>query len=157
MSEEEKKDPGFRVSDRRRFSVSNDGEARDAGGGEEEKRKAPEAGEAGPAGGKPDRAGKPETGSPRAGAQKQREPTPLPEINFSTFVVSLSSSALIHLGIVPDPMSGETSKDLPLAKQTIDMLAMLQEKTRGNLTEDEAKLMEGMLYDLRMRYVAESK
>ena len=90
-------------------------------------------------------------------AEPREEPTQLPEINFATFVVSLSSSALIHLGIAPDPMTGEQKKDLPIAKQTIDMLAMLQEKTRGNLTEDEGQLMESMLYDLRMRYVAESK
>ena len=64
---------------------------------------------------------------------------------------------MIHLGVVADPMTGEQNKDLAIAKQTIDMLAMLQEKTKGNLTNEESQLMESMLYDLRMRYVAESK
>ena len=117
-------------------------------------RSRPKAKEA--AGEKPDAAGQEEAGK-KPEAEKREEPTALPEINFATFVVSLSSSALIHLGIAPDPMTGEQKKDLAIAKQTIDMLAMLQEKTRGNLTEDEAQLMESMLYDLRMRYVAESK
>ena len=159
MGEEEKKDPGFRVSDRRRFSVSESGEARETGAAAQEDKKPPaaEAREAAtPPGGKPESSGRSEERKKRE-AETQQEPTALPEINFSTFVVSLSSSALIHLGIAPDPVSGERKKELPLAKQTIDMLGMLQEKTRGNLTEEEGKLLESMLYDLRMMYVAESK
>ena len=156
MSDEEKQDKGFRVSDRRRFSVSDKGEVR-----EEEKaaegEKKPKPEEAAP-GEKTEAAGKQKTEPERSPeAEKHEEPTALPEINFATFVVSLSSSALIHLGIVPDPMTGEKKKDLAIAKQTIDMLGMLQQKTRGNLTEEEDQLMESMLYDLRMRYVAESK
>ena len=108
------------------------------------------------AGGKADAARQEEAGKKQK-AEKREEPAALPEINFATFVISLSSSALIHLGVAPDPITGEQKKDLAIAKQTIDMLAMLQEKTRGNLTADEAQLMESMLYDLRMRYVAESK
>lgn len=154
MAEEEKKDQGFRVSDRRRFSVTETGEGREAAGGTQEDKKPSEA-EARKAetpGEKAEPSGRPE------GRKKQEEePAALPEINFSTFVVSLSSSALIHLGIAPDPMSGEKKKELPLAKQTIDMLGMLQDKTRGNLTEEEGKLLESMLYDLRMMYVAESR
>jgi hypothetical protein len=155
MSEEEKQDQGFRVSDRRRFAGSESGEVTQEGKAPEGDRKPPETKEA--AREKPDdAAGKKEAGK-KPEAEKRGEPAALPEINFATFVVSLSSSALIHLGIAPDPISGEQKKDLAIAKQTIDMLAMLQEKTRGNLTEDEAQLMESMLYDLRMRYVAESK
>ncbi len=78
---------------------------------------------------------------------------PLPELNFATLVFSLSSSALVHLGKVPDPATGEPRPDLPLAKQTIDLLALLQEKTKGNLEEEEDKLLVGILYDLRMTYV----
>lgn len=148
MSEEEKQDQGFRVSDRRRFAGSESGEATQEEKAPEGDKQPPESQEA--AGGKPDAAGQEEAG-------KREESTALPEINFATFVISLSSSALIHLGIAPDPMTGEQKKDLAIAKQTIDMLAMLQEKTRGNLTEEEAQLMESMLYDLRMRYVDESK
>ncbi|MBW1713878.1 MAG: DUF1844 domain-containing protein, partial [Deltaproteobacteria bacterium] len=72
---------------------------------------------------------------------------------FATFIFSLSSSALLHLGQVPEPESGQAKADLPLAKQTIDLLGLLQEKTKGNLDQDEAQLLENILYDLRMRYV----
>lgn len=79
---------------------------------------------------------------------------PLPGIDFSTFVLSLSTSALYHLGLVPDP---ETGKPGPvhreLARQTIDTLDLLREKTRGNLDAEEQKLLEGLLYELRMRFV----
>lgn len=85
------------------------------------------------------------------------EEAPLPEINFSSFVFSLSTSALLHLGEVADPVTGQVEKDLPLAKQTIDILGMLQEKTRGNLTADEEKLLENLLADLRWRYIREAK
>jgi len=81
---------------------------------------------------------------------------PLPEINFSTFIVSLSTEVLFHLGELAHPISGETKKDLPLAKHVIDTLAMLKEKTQGNLTDNEQKLLEGMLYDLRMAYIRTS-
>ncbi|MBP1715820.1 MAG: hypothetical protein H6Q42_4023, partial [Deltaproteobacteria bacterium] len=80
-----------------------------------------------------------------------------PEIDFSSFVFSLSTSALLHLGEVPDPVTRKIEKDLALAKQTIDILGLLQEKTRGNLTADEEKLLENLLADLRWRYVREAK
>ena len=78
---------------------------------------------------------------------------PLPEINFTNFLLSLSTSVLVQLGEVQDPMTNQVEKNLPIAKQTIDLLGMLQEKTKGNLTPDEEKLFENLLYDLRMRYV----
>jgi hypothetical protein len=84
-------------------------------------------------------------------------PPPLPEINFSTFIVSLSTEVIFHLGEYPHPVTGEKKKDLPMAKHVIDTLAMLKDKTRGNLTEDEAKLMDGMLYDLRMAFIRASQ
>lgn len=78
---------------------------------------------------------------------------PLPDVNFSTFLFSLNTSALVHLGEIPDFGSGEIKKDLILAQHTIDTLAMLQKKTLGNLAEDEKGFLEHILYDLRMRYV----
>jgi len=83
------------------------------------------------------------------------EDVQLPEVNFSTFVFSLSSSAFLHLGEVEDPSTGKKQKNLPMAKHTIDILGMLEEKTQGNLTEDEGQLLKNVLYDLRMRYVKE--
>jgi len=79
----------------------------------------------------------------------------LPKINFSTFIFSLNSSALYHLGLVPDPTTGKKEKNLLLAKQSIDILGMLDEKTQGNLTNDEEKLLRHILHDLRLMYVKE--
>lgn len=79
----------------------------------------------------------------------------LPKIDFSTFVLSINSSALVQLGLIEDPASGQKTKNLPLAKQTIDLLAMLEEKTKGNLTNDEENILKNILYELRMLYVKE--
>lgn len=87
---------------------------------------------------------------------ESREEAPLPEMNFSNFIFSLSTSALIQLGEIPDPVTNKPNKNLPMAKQTIDILGMLQDKTRGNLTADEESLIKNILYDLRMRYVKAS-
>ena len=78
---------------------------------------------------------------------------PLPEIDFTNFVLSLSTSALIQLGEIQDPFTQKLAKNLPLAKQTIDLIGMLKEKTKGNLSAEEEKVVEYILYDLRMRYV----
>ena len=75
---------------------------------------------------------------------------------FSTFLLSLSTSVLVCLGELPDPLKNEKSTNLPLAKQTIGIIEMLKEKTKGNLTEEEDRLIEGILYDLRMKYVSTS-
>jgi hypothetical protein len=82
----------------------------------------------------------------------------LPQIDFATFVLSLSHSALMHLGEAPDPDTNETAHvDLGLAKQNIDILGMLEEKTKSNLTGDEERLLAQVLFDLRMRFVEKSK
>ena len=92
-----------------------------------------------------------QTGSDR----KSATAAPLPTINFATFIFSLNSSALVQLGMIEDPMTGEKCKNLPLAKQTIDIISLLQEKTRGNLDIDEAAMLKNILYDLRILYVKE--
>lgn len=79
--------------------------------------------------------------------------SPLPEINFSTFILSLSTSALMHLGEFPNPETNHIEKNLPLAKQTIDLIDMLKGKTGGNLDKDEDQLITNMLYDLKLKYV----
>ncbi len=86
-----------------------------------------------------------------SGASKKE----MPAINFSTFIFSLNSSALVHLGSLADPTTGNIQKELALAKQTIDILAMLQEKTKGNLTDEEDKLLGHILHDLRIKFVQE--
>lgn len=74
-------------------------------------------------------------------------------ISFTTFILSLSTAALQHLGLTGEEAEGEHAPNLVLAQQTIDILAMLQQKTQGNLSEQESKLLGNILYDLRMRYV----
>lgn len=93
-------------------------------------------------------------GAEPAGSAEDSQP-PLPEINFSTFVISLNASALVHLGQLEDPATGTKSKNLPMAKQTIDILSMLEEKTKGNLQVDEENILKNILYDLRINFVRE--
>ena len=126
MTEEEK---GFVIKDRR--SLDDKGHLKEEGGEKDaEKKEARETPE----------------------KEQARRPV-LPEVNFSYFLISLSSSALFHLGEIADPQTGQKSKDLPLAKHSIDIIAMLKEKTKGNLTEEEQKALESILTDLRWRYV----
>jgi len=80
-----------------------------------------------------------------------------PEINFSTFVFSLSTSALIYLGEMDNPVTQKKEEDYNLAKQNIDILSILEERTKGNLDPNEAKLLESLLYDLRMKYIEKVK
>ncbi|MEA3358348.1 MAG: DUF1844 domain-containing protein [Thermodesulfobacteriota bacterium] len=89
--------------------------------------------------------------------KKEEMTGPLPEVNFSSFILSLSSSVLLHLGEIADPISGEKRKNMDLAKQSIDIISMLQDKTKGNISQDEEKLIEQMLFDLRMRFFEASK
>jgi len=79
------------------------------------------------------------------------------QIDFSTFIMSLTSSAFYHLGDMPDPSTGKKEVNLPAVQQTIDMLVMLREKTKGNLKEDEEKLIEQLIYELQVKYVAKTK
>jgi hypothetical protein len=138
---EEKKD--FIIKDRRIFAEENQDQKDD-----EQQKETPD-----------------ETAEDQPGTQEPKEvptadegepDTPLPEINFSTFIFSLNASALVHLGAIEDPASGQKVKNLSLAKQTIDILNMMEEKTRGNLNNDEENIMRNILYDLRIAYVKET-
>jgi len=77
----------------------------------------------------------------------------LPKIDFSGFILSLYSTGLVQLGKVEEPSTGKKALNLDLAQHTIDMIAMLEEKTRGNLTSDEANLLKTLLSELRLAYV----
>ena len=131
--EEKREGKGFTVQDRRRFSET--GEARET----------PEESQG-------FTISEPSQGS-EAQSKTETSQEPLPEINFSAFVISLSTQALMHLGEIASPLSGKSEIDVPVAKQMIDILAMLQEKTRGNLDAGEGRLIEDLLFDLRMKYV----
>lgn len=74
-------------------------------------------------------------------------------VNFSTFIVSLASSAMVNLGEVPDPITGQRNTNLDVARQTIDVIGVLEEKTKGNLDDEEQQLLETVLYDLRVKFV----
>lgn len=77
----------------------------------------------------------------------------MPQVTFSTFVLSLASSALSQLGEVPNPETGELEENIEMARHTIDVLTMLREKTAACLDEEERRLLEGLLYEVRMKYV----
>lgn len=84
---------------------------------------------------------------------KEAKEEVLPKVTFSSFIYSLSTTCLVHLGEVPDPTTSQRQKNLALAKQTIDVLEMLAEKTKGNLTEEEEGLLRALLTELRVCYV----
>lgn len=97
------------------------------------------------------------TGHRKTDAQEARSDEELLyEFGFSTFILSLSTSALVHLGELPDPMSNKKEVNLKLAKQTISIIEMLKEKTRGNLNGEEEKLINNVLYDVRLKYIRAS-
>lgn len=124
MDEEHDK-PGFRVTDRRRF-------ADEAGDRDKAAPAEPTSSELGDMGVTPD----------------------VEPVSFSTFVLGLSTQALVHMGEVESPITGTVERDLPVGKHVIDILGILREKTRGNLEQAEEHLLDSILYDLRMRYVA---
>ena len=136
MPDEKGEEKGFVIKDKRAFSQK-----------EEELKEEDKNPEKEPA--------KEETKAGEAAAETQDAEAELPEINFPTFIISLNASALVNLGAIEDPATGTKVKNLPLAKQTIDILSMLEEKTRGNLTEEEEKILKNILYDLRIIYVKE--
>ncbi|MCD6490471.1 MAG: DUF1844 domain-containing protein [Thermodesulfobacterium sp.] len=74
-------------------------------------------------------------------------------ITFSTFILSLNTAALVHLGEIPDPITNKKQINLTLAKQTIDTLEMLKEKTKGNLSADEEKLLQSIIYELKIKFL----
>jgi hypothetical protein len=128
-------DQGFTVKDRRHFS--EEGELK---GTEAETATEPKDADAAQAAGEKD--------PPHAHS--------LPPVDFSAFILSLAHATMMHLGYIPDPQTGESAPDLELARHTIDTIGMLKDKTTGNLTQDEARLMESALSELRMAYVRAS-
>ncbi len=88
-------------------------------------------------------------------AQPESQPTPkdVGEVTFSSLVLMFGTTALVHLGMVPDPAGGLKKVDLPQAKQVIDILVVLKDKTSGNLSTEESRLLEDLLFDLRMHYL----
>jgi hypothetical protein len=148
MSETENNNPeedasGFKVSDRRKFSA--DGELRDEA---EVRDDSPSSEPVSIKDPEPDQ----ERETNLSDDQNAEE-----QIDFASFVLSLATTALAHLGEIPDPATGEKTENLVAAKQMIDILSILEAKTKGNLEPDEERLMESLLYELRMKYLNQAK
>lgn len=140
MSENEKEERGFKVTDRR---INPDEEASEKQTEEKPEKQAEK--------------------TPDAGTERKAPPKPppttektLPPMDFAQFILSLATSAMLYLGDAKLPEGAEQPVDLHSAKQTIDILAMLEEKTRGNLSEQEESLLKNILSDLRIRFVGKS-
>jgi hypothetical protein len=135
VGEDSEQPKGFQVKDRRRFTET--GEVREDAPKAEEPAVSADAGE-------------PELAPERL----LQEPL---EITLSTFVMSLSTQALMCLGEIPNPLTDKTEMDLDAVREFIDIISMLQEKTRGNVDPAEARLFEKVLYDLRIRFVEKAR
>lgn len=137
---------GFVIKDKRMFDEDG-GTRTDADAVREDEKKEP--------------AQKPETGNEKVEreetVEREGEKYQLPEMNFHNFVLSLYTSVLFNLGELADSVSDKREKDLNAAKQTIDILGMLREKTEGNLDSSEKELLDGVLSESRMKYVKESE
>lgn len=142
--EDEKQEKGFVIKDRRRFDDT--GDARPETPREEAAAKPQEL--------EPDA----KTAETRQEEKTQETGTEqsFPELNFATFVFSLGTSAMYHFGDFPDPVTKKAERNLEAAKQTIDILGILKDKTKGNLNDEEDRLLESLLYELRIRYVRET-
>lgn len=81
----------------------------------------------------------------------------MPEVTFSAFVMSLNTSVLFHLGEIAEPSTGKKAVDLDLARHGIDTLTLIEQKTKGNLSTDEAEMLKNILYDLKIRFVQVTK
>lgn len=145
MADERDESRGFKVTDRRRFS--------DTGETREEAERTPEPPAAAPAA-EPLPAAAAPSEAALGGDEAFGHGDPDEPLTFSTFVLSLSTQALCHLGEMASPFSGKIERDLVAGKQVIDILGILAEKTRNNLDATEQSLLDAILYDLRMRYVA---
>jgi len=139
---EEDENGGFKIDDRRQFTAQGD-PVRPAGESAEDREDPVE----------------PVQAEPREVDEQdaQREEAELPEVDFAGFLLSLATSAMAHLGEVPDPATGTTTENPVAAKQMIDILSILQEKTKGNLERDEERLLDNLLYELRMKFLSKTK
>jgi hypothetical protein len=78
-------------------------------------------------------------------------------VDFASFLLSLATTGMVHLGEIPEPMTGQPAENLEGARQMIDILSLLKEKTEGNLSAEENRLLDGLLYELRMKFLSKSK
>jgi hypothetical protein len=135
--EKEKEEESFRVTDKRGFR--EDGETRPTAASEKAEEKP-----------KSEPSGKAQSKTPG------QEAPPRPPIDFPSYILSYYTQGLVLLGEVPNPYTNKREEDVEAARHTIDILTMLEEKTQGNLGKDEQQLLEGVLYELRMKFMAKT-
>ena len=136
--EEEKKQGKFKVSDRRQFT--SEGEIRS---------------ETEPS--SPSEEGKPARPAEEQPSSILEDPASPPAVDFSSFLLSLATTAMVHLGEIPDPSTGKPEDNLDGAQQMIEILSILRQKTKGNLVPEETRLLDSLLYELRMKFMAKQK
>jgi hypothetical protein len=133
----EQEEQGFRVTDKRGFREDGEPTAQEASNKKEEK---------------------PVDESPPAKEEKppEQEAPPRPPIDFPTYILSYYTQGLVLLGEVPNPYTNKKEEDIEAARHTIDILSMLEQRTKGNLSKDEQQLLESVLYELRMKFMAKT-
>jgi hypothetical protein len=137
MTKEQEEQESFRVTDKRGFHEDGDARTPGVSGGAE----------SGPV---------TEPSADAKSGPSEQEGRQLPPIDFPSYLLSYYTQGLVLLGEVPSPYSGKKEEDVDAARHTIEILTLLQEKTKGNLTQDEGKLLENVLYELRMKYMTKT-
>lgn len=135
--QDEQEEPGFRVTDKRSFRDGNEAHA------PESSQKADE---------------KPASEPSSKGEDKTpgQETPPIPPIDFPSYILSYYTQGLVLLGEVPNPYTNKTEEDVEAVRHTVEILSMLEQKTKGNLSNEEQKLLESVLYELRMKFMAKT-
>ncbi len=156
MDDKEEEQSAFKVTDRRMFTTE----------GEIREQQQPDSGEqAPPRKEEPPKASQEEKPKPEAAQEpdQKEEAKPTAEqdpgqgVNFASFLLSLATTGMVHLGEMPEPSTGQKMEDLEAARKMIDILGILREKTQGNLSAEESHLLENVLYELRMKFMGKSK
>jgi hypothetical protein len=140
--QEEQEEPGFTVTDKRGFREDKEAESPDV----TEKTAETVVTE------------EPPTKEEKPGdrASRERESGPRPPIDFPSYILSYYTQGMVLLGEIPNPYTNKREEDTGAAHHTIDILSMLEEKTRGNLSDEEKQLLETVLYELRMKFMAKT-
>ncbi len=155
MDDEEEEQSGFKVIDRRQFTTEGDireQQQPDPGGQE-----APPQKEEPPKASQEEKPKASQEPSQTEDAKRTAEHDPSQGVNFASFLLSLATTGMVHVGEMPEPSTGQKMEDLEAARQMIDILAILKEKTEGNLSAEESQLLENVLYELRMKFMGKSK
>lgn len=145
---EEKDQEKVKVTDKRKFDTEGNRKPGSEEPEQEEKMEEKQKPSGGSATGVGEGAANTEQASGDISGQAEPE-----EIDFISFIISLATHAMAGLGVIPDPGTQKVSQNLPVAKQMIDIISMLREKTKGNLEANEITTVDNILYDLRMKYV----